>query len=148
MDTLDYDSVDEFILGWQLATCWLGCPRLWCCLTSPGTSLECRSVIYLWPCFWATLLFFNVFSFNFNWLLLICLEMAFACANLAGYWKCSNDAKKRAREWVEQHGVRAVMSGLICQHLLPERCHFNSTSGSLCLALFFRVGIPSAGMGF
>eukprot|EP00969_Alexandrium_andersonii_P149676 6617893-Alexandrium_andersonii.AAC.1 len=35
-----------------------------------------------------------------------------AQANLAGYWKCSNDAKKRAREWVESQGIRAVAGAM------------------------------------
>lgn len=69
-------------------------------------------LVYTWPGLWALILLLNVVNFNFNWVLLIALILTFAFSNLAGYWKCSKDAKKRAKEWVEQQGMRMVMQGM------------------------------------
>jgi len=70
------------------------------------------SLIYIWPLLWGVFLLTNVLNFSFNWVLLNGMTLTFAMANFAGYWKCSKDAKKRARDWVEQQGLRAVVSGL------------------------------------
>merc|ERR1712232_1274472 len=65
-------------------------------------------IVYIWPVFWILLLVYNLLSFEFNWVLLNVMLLAFALANFAGYWKCSKDAKKRTSQWVQSQGVRAV----------------------------------------
>lgn len=68
--------------------------------------------LYLWPLLWAFLLLLNILNFSFDWVLLNTMVFVFATANLAGYWKCSKDAKKRARDWVESQGIRAVAGAM------------------------------------
>mmetsp|Transcript_58141 Transcript_58141/g.130734 ORF Transcript_58141/g.130734 Transcript_58141/m.130734 type:complete len:216 (-) Transcript_58141:94-741(-) len=70
------------------------------------------SFVYVWPVVWSFLLIMNILNFSFDWVLLNTMVFVFAGANLAGYWKCSNDAKKRAREWVESQGIRAVAGAM------------------------------------
>lgn len=70
------------------------------------------ALVYVWPLLWVLLLIGNVISFAFNWVLLNMMVLVFALSNLAGYWKCSKDAKKRARDWVEQQGIRAVAGAM------------------------------------
>ncbi len=50
---------------------------------------------YVWCALWVVLFVINLFSFSFDWLLLICIALGFSCSNLVGYWKCSKDAKSR-----------------------------------------------------
>jgi len=68
--------------------------------------------VYLWPAIWAVLLVLNVIAFSLNWVLLDGMVFVFASSNLAGYWKCSADAKRKTREWVEKQGMRAVASAM------------------------------------
>eukprot|EP00927_Polykrikos_kofoidii_P035875 TRINITY_DN30381_c0_g1_i1.p1 TRINITY_DN30381_c0_g1~~TRINITY_DN30381_c0_g1_i1.p1 ORF type:complete len:253 (+),score=36.21 TRINITY_DN30381_c0_g1_i1:83-760(+) len=70
------------------------------------------SLIYVWPLLWVVALFVNLISMSLEWVLLNIMMLIFAGSNLAGYWKCSKDAKKRAREWVEQQGIRAVAGAM------------------------------------
>jgi len=69
-------------------------------------------LVYLWPVLWLLLLILNVINFAFNWVLLCIMVLVFAGANLAGYWKCSKDAKKRAREWVQNQSLRAMAGAM------------------------------------
>eukprot|EP00747_Dinoflagellata_sp_TGD_P168537 gnl/TRDRNA2_/TRDRNA2_195134_c0_seq1.p1 gnl/TRDRNA2_/TRDRNA2_195134_c0~~gnl/TRDRNA2_/TRDRNA2_195134_c0_seq1.p1 ORF type:complete len:229 (+),score=36.95 gnl/TRDRNA2_/TRDRNA2_195134_c0_seq1:50-736(+) len=70
------------------------------------------TLVYAWPALWALVLLTNVMSFATSWVVLNTMVLVFAASNLIGYWKCSKDAKRRAREWVEARGVHAVVSGL------------------------------------
>eukprot|EP00913_Durusdinium_trenchii_P022721 g21337.t1 len=67
-------------------------------------------VTYVWPVLWAVFLFMNILNFSLDWVLLNIMIFVFAGTNLAGYWKCSTDAKKRATQWVQSEGMRAVWS--------------------------------------
>mmetsp|Transcript_33677 Transcript_33677/g.60950 ORF Transcript_33677/g.60950 Transcript_33677/m.60950 type:complete len:215 (-) Transcript_33677:87-731(-) len=69
-------------------------------------------VTYVWPLLWAIFLFMNILNFSLDWVLLNIMIFVFAGSNLAGYWKCSADAKKRARAWVESQGMRAVAGAM------------------------------------
>lgn len=70
------------------------------------------SFVYLWPLLWAFLLTMNLISFSFDWVLLNVMVFVFASSNLAGYWKCSKDAKQRAKQWVESQGMRAMAGAM------------------------------------
>merc|ERR1712216_971644 len=54
--------------------------------------------LYAWPVLWSLLLIVNLFSFDFNWLVLLVMAFVFGASNVVGYWKCSKDAKKRMKE--------------------------------------------------
>ncbi|CAE7677150.1 unnamed protein product [Symbiodinium microadriaticum] len=69
-------------------------------------------VTYIWPLLWAIFLFMNILNFSLDWVLLNIMIFIFAGTNLAGYWKCSTDAKKRAQQWVESQGMRAVAGAM------------------------------------
>eukprot|EP00933_Yihiella_yeosuensis_P075946 TRINITY_DN85500_c0_g1_i1.p1 TRINITY_DN85500_c0_g1~~TRINITY_DN85500_c0_g1_i1.p1 ORF type:complete len:216 (+),score=27.66 TRINITY_DN85500_c0_g1_i1:96-743(+) len=69
-------------------------------------------ITYLWPLFWVLFLFMNILNFSLDWVLLNLMIFTFAGSNLAGYYKCSNDAKKRARAWVESQGMRAAAGAM------------------------------------
>mmetsp|Transcript_13426 Transcript_13426/g.31570 ORF Transcript_13426/g.31570 Transcript_13426/m.31570 type:complete len:246 (-) Transcript_13426:86-823(-) len=72
------------------------------------------SLLMIWPVLWLILLLINLFSLSLRWVLLDSLLAVFAVANLAGYWKCSEDAKKRAREmgsWAQGQALRSMVSG-------------------------------------
>mmetsp|Transcript_28056 Transcript_28056/g.51223 ORF Transcript_28056/g.51223 Transcript_28056/m.51223 type:complete len:221 (+) Transcript_28056:91-753(+) len=70
------------------------------------------TLVYVWPLWWIVALFANVFSFDIKWVILDFMIFVFAASNLAGYWKCSKDAKRQASEWIQRQGVRAVVSGM------------------------------------
>ncbi|CAJ1387540.1 unnamed protein product [Effrenium voratum] len=69
-------------------------------------------VTYVWPVLWGVFLFMNILNFSLDWVLLNVMMVVFAGTNLAGYWKCSTDAKKRAQQWVESQGMRAVAGAM------------------------------------
>lgn len=66
-----------------------------------------------WTAFWAVIIFLNLFAFDFRWLLLDLMVFVFAAMNLAGFWKCSKEAKKQAQEWVQNQGASVVTAGLL-----------------------------------
>mmetsp|Transcript_6792 Transcript_6792/g.11940 ORF Transcript_6792/g.11940 Transcript_6792/m.11940 type:complete len:236 (-) Transcript_6792:178-885(-) len=71
--------------------------------------------LIVWPALWLLLLITNVFYFAPTWMLLDGLLSVFGIANLAGYWKCSQDAKQRARDmgsWAQGRAVRSLVSGM------------------------------------
>eukprot|EP00928_Gymnodinium_smaydae_P047653 TRINITY_DN31809_c0_g1_i1.p1 TRINITY_DN31809_c0_g1~~TRINITY_DN31809_c0_g1_i1.p1 ORF type:complete len:222 (+),score=34.95 TRINITY_DN31809_c0_g1_i1:157-822(+) len=70
------------------------------------------TLVYSWPLLWALFLFLNLLQFSFDWVLLCFMVLVFGASNFAGYYKCSKDAKKRARDWVERQGIRAVAGAM------------------------------------
>jgi len=69
-------------------------------------------VLYIWPAIWLIIAIANFISFNFSWLVLVCLAIGFATANLVGFWKCSKDAKNTAKGWATQGALSAMTSGI------------------------------------
>lgn len=70
------------------------------------------SLIVIWPLLWVFLLIINLISLSFDWAIMNVMLFMCAAPNLLGYWRCSKDAKKRAREWVRRQGVQVVAGAM------------------------------------
>lgn len=60
------------------------------------------TALYVTPIVWIVFAIGAVFSFNFDWLLVVLVALILCTANLIGYWKCEKDAKKKIQSFIAQ----------------------------------------------
>jgi len=58
--------------------------------------------LYISPIAWLLLALGALFSFNFQWLLVVIVALLLNGANCIGYWKCERDAKKKLQSFIAQ----------------------------------------------
>jgi len=64
--------------------------------------------LYVTPAIVVTLFILNLIAFSFDWCVLLGMACSFTVTNLVGFYKCSSDAKKRARDWLGQGAMAAM----------------------------------------
>lgn len=68
----------------------------------PNDSRMFWMALYISPVAWILLAVGAVFSFNFQWLLVVIVALLLNGANCIGYWKCERDAKKKLQSFIAQ----------------------------------------------
>ena len=70
------------------------------------------TVLYVTPVIWGGLLFIGILKFELGWLILVIMALALNCANVYGYYKCSNDQKAKFQQMMQegaQQGALAIV---------------------------------------
>ncbi|KAG5184965.1 hypothetical protein JKP88DRAFT_198591 [Tribonema minus] len=64
--------------------------------------------LYAAPAVWVALFIIGLLKFNLQWLIIVVVAILLSTANIVGYTKCSNDAKNKVRNFM-QDGAMAAM---------------------------------------
>jgi hypothetical protein len=57
--------------------------------------------LYATPVIWAVFLLVAILKFSVSWLVIVLVALVLSFANIVGYYKCSNDQKKRVQSMVQ-----------------------------------------------
>lgn len=57
--------------------------------------------LYATPAIWAVFLLVSLLKFSVQWLVIVLVALVLSGANIVGYYKCSNDQKKRVQSMVQ-----------------------------------------------
>lgn len=68
------------------------------------------TVLYLTPVLWACLLVIGVLKFELGWLIIVFMALGLNCANVYGYYKCSNDQKAKFQQMMQQGAQQGAMA--------------------------------------
>jgi len=68
------------------------------------------TVLYVTPLLWAGLLVFGVLKFELGWLIIVFMALGMNCANVYGYYKCSNDQKAKFQQMMQQGAQQGAMA--------------------------------------
>ena len=68
------------------------------------------TVLYLTPVMWGALLVIGVLKFELGWLIIVFMALGLNCANVYGYYKCSNDQKAKFQQMMQQGAQQGAMA--------------------------------------
>lgn len=68
------------------------------------------TVLYLTPVLWGALLVIGVLKFELGWLIIVFMALGLNCANVYGYYKCSNDQKAKFQQMMQQGAQQGAMA--------------------------------------
>jgi hypothetical protein len=71
-------------------------------LVHPADAKIFWTALYVAPLVWILFALGAVFSFNFEWLLVVLVALLLSGANSIGYWRCERDAKKKLQSFIAQ----------------------------------------------
>lgn len=57
--------------------------------------------LYVTPMLWSTFFLIALLKFSVSWLVIVMVALVLSFANIVGYYKCSNDQKKKVRNVME-----------------------------------------------
>lgn len=80
--------------------------------------------LYIAPIVWMALLIWCIIQFKWSWLLVNCLAVSLASANVYGYYKCSSDQKEQFQQMVNigaQQGALTLMRTSVLGALTGSR---------------------------
>jgi hypothetical protein len=72
--------------------------------TSIDTSIFWFS-LYILPIFWGIILFLDIISFKWMWAIAAIIAMTLTGSNMIGYYKCSNEQKKKISSFIFEKGA-------------------------------------------
>ncbi|KAF7458356.1 FAM18-like protein [Cryptosporidium felis] len=65
---------------------------------------------YAWTLLWGVILFFQFFSFKFQWIPLSVIAILLSSSNLIGYTKCVRFSKNSQKDWITNIAVRTIIN--------------------------------------
>lgn len=91
------------------------------------------TVLYVTPLIWAGLLVIGILKFELGWLILVVMALSLNCANVYGYYKCSNDQKAKFQQMMQQgaqQGALAMVRSSVLGVLTGTNTNSNNASNT------------------
>ncbi|CAB9530650.1 membrane protein TVP23 [Seminavis robusta] len=67
-------------------------------------------VLYVTPVIWGGLFIIGLLKFELGWLILVVMALGLNCANVYGYYKCSNDQKAKFQQMMQQGAQQGALA--------------------------------------